>query len=139
MTIIIDFKNFNFFHMKQKKNIFIYTICVFILKNERSLIFFYQIFILFQDPPLSSVNGQIRGYTVNYRKEGNTKYKIIGLNVIQKKKSYIIEGLEPWTTYEVGVALFNLHYKIQSDVVEVIVKGNGKKQRPFNLHYFKID
>ena len=70
---------------------------------------------------------KIRGYTVNYRKEGNTKYKIIGLNVIQKKKSYIIEGLEPWTTYEVGVALFNLHYKIQSDVVEVIVKGNGKK------------
>lgn len=93
----------------------------------------YLFFVIFQDPPLSSVNGQIRGYTLNYRKLGTAKYKIIGLGVIQKKKSYTIDNLEQWTSYEVRVSLFNLNYHIQSEVVKVVVKGNGKKQDSLTL------
>ena len=61
------------------------------------------------------------------------KYKIIGLGVIQKKKSYTIDNLEQWTSYEVRVSLFNLNYHIQSEVVKVVVKGNGKKQDSLTL------
>ena len=74
------------------------------------------------------MNGQIRGYTLNYRRKGNTKYDIIGLDVIQTKENYLIDDLEHWATFEVSVSLFNLQYHIQSDVVEVIVKGKGKNQ-----------
>ncbi|XP_066913102.1 receptor-type tyrosine-protein phosphatase S-like isoform X1 [Clytia hemisphaerica] len=84
------------------------------------------IYVEWKDPPLSSVNGQIRGYTLNYRMTNSTTgYKTMGLDVIQKKKSYTIGKLDAWKTYQVYVSLFNLHSNIQSEVEEVIVKGDG--------------
>lgn len=71
------------------------------------------------------MNGQIRGYTLKYRKEGVKNYEVIGLDVIETKKNYIISGLEEWMKYEVSVSLYNLQDSIQSEPLGALVKGNS--------------
>lgn len=78
-----------------------------------------------QDPPLNTINGPVGGYAVYYKANSSSRWSSIGVTV-SNKTSAQFHVTNEWTVHDVYISLFNYKYEINSEVSQVLVKGEGE-------------
>ncbi|XP_033119268.1 protein sidekick-2-like isoform X2 [Anneissia japonica] len=58
-----------------------------------------------QEPPMNTLNGELRGYAIRYRLQGyDQSYSMVNIST---QTSYVLTDLITWTVYEIEIAGFN--------------------------------
>lgn len=80
---------------------------------------------------LDSGQSDITGFTVQYRKVENNLKKWKSENLQAYDTEYELQGLEPYTSYEIQVFASNKYFTSEASLITGKTIEAGKKRKPF--------